>query len=170
MTTPLVPTTGHAVRPSQWFEEWFDTPYYHVLYQQRNDREARRFLDVLHRHFQFQRHHQVLDLACGKGRHARYLRSLGPAVTGIDLSSSSIAEAKQVETLGLSFYVQDMREPFGKGSYDFIINLFTSFGYFEEETDNAKVIGNMAHALKRQGKMVIDYLNPILCGQTDGTI
>lgn len=151
---------GDVIPPPQWFEVWFDSPYYHLLYQQRNEREARHFLDALHGHFHFQTDHKVLDLACGKGRHARYLRSLGPEVTGIDLSVSSIAEAKQFEAPGLSFQVQDMRKPFGMECYDFMLNLFTSFGYFEAENDNVQVIKNMAQALRSQGKVVLDYLNP----------
>lgn len=153
-------STDYIIKQPQWFEEWFNSPYYHLLYQQRNEREAQLFLDALNRNFQFQTNHQILDLACGTGRHARYLHSLGAEVTGLDLSTYSIEIASKFQASGLSFHVQDMREPFGQECYDFVLNLFTSFGYFELDNDNAKVIGNMAQSLKMGGKVIIDYLNP----------
>ena len=123
-------------------------------------REARDFLDALHVYFKFDSSYHVLDLACGKGRHARYLHGLGPEVTGLDLSPSSVDHANQYASAGLSFQVQDMRIPFGYECYDFVLNLFTSFGYFELEQDHQRVINNIAASLKNGGKVLIDYMNP----------
>ncbi|MFN3940966.1 MAG: YkgJ family cysteine cluster protein, partial [Chitinophagales bacterium] len=78
---------------------------------------------------------KILDLACGKGRHSIYLNQLGYDVTGADLSENSIKEASKFANEKLHFKVHDMRIPFEE-KYDAIFNLFTSFGYFENDADN----------------------------------
>src|SRR3954465_14122404 len=118
-----------------WFVSWFDSPYYHILYKDRNYREAQIFMDNLTHYLNLPDHAKVLDLACGKGRHAIYLNQLGFDVLGVDLSENSIAIAKNNENDELHFEVHDMRLPFEQ-KYDAIFNLFTSFGYFENDDDN----------------------------------
>lgn len=144
---------------STWFSDWFDSPYYHWLYKSRDEQEAQFFVDNLFKKMQFLPTHSLLDVACGKGRHAKYLNSKGLYVTGIDLSRESIAEAKQYENDKLQFYVQDMRTTFTQNQYDFVLNLFTSFGYFETETENLSAIQAMSTALKKGGKLIIDFFN-----------
>jgi SAM-dependent methyltransferase len=80
-------------------------------------------------------------------------------VTGIDLSEESIAFARQFEHDFLAFYKQDMRAPFRVNYYDYIFNLFTSFGFFDNDKDHLKAIKNAAKGLKPSGQFVIDYLN-----------
>ncbi|MBC7524978.1 MAG: methyltransferase domain-containing protein, partial [Flavobacterium sp.] len=113
-----------------WYASWFDSPYYHILYKDRNYREAQIFMDNLTRYLNLPEKAKVLDLACGKGRHSIYLNQLGFEVTGVDLSENSILEAKKNENESLHFNVHDMRNPFHQ-KFDAIFNLFTSFGYFE---------------------------------------
>ncbi|UYZ62415.1 class I SAM-dependent methyltransferase [Hymenobacter weizhouensis] len=144
---------------AEWFSTWFDSPYYHVLYQDRNHAEARAFLDKLLLHLHPKPTTRLLDLACGKGRHAVYLSERGYDVTGVDLSPRSIRLAQQHAHEHLRFYVHDMREPLPYGPFDFIFNLFTSFGYFEQEAENVVALRNAAAALQPGGKMVIDFLN-----------
>lgn len=142
-----------------WFESWFDTPYYHILYQNRDFNEAEAFIRALHSRFKFQPHHQILDLACGKGRHSVFLHTLGTNVTGVDLSPNSISEAKKFETKGLEFHVHDMRLPFKPHAFDFVINLFTSFGYFDTDTEHKQTIQSVYENLKTNGMFILDYLN-----------
>ena len=78
----------------QWFESWFDTTYYHQLYAHRDDSEARGFIDRLTQYMLLPETASVLDNACGRGRHAKYLAEKGYHVTGLDLSSASIKFAK----------------------------------------------------------------------------
>ncbi|WP_299706507.1 class I SAM-dependent methyltransferase [uncultured Pontibacter sp.] len=148
----------------EWFSTWFDSPYYHILYSNRDDRDARLFMDNLLAYLHPKPEHKILDLACGKGRHSRYLNEQGYDVTGIDLSEQSIAYAKQFENERLHFAVHDMREVYKPESFDFVLNLFTSFGYFESETENVVALKAVAESLKRGGKLVIDFMN------TDRTI
>ncbi|WP_139925184.1 cyclopropane-fatty-acyl-phospholipid synthase family protein [Hymenobacter sp. DG01] len=145
--------------PTEWFSTWFDSPYYHRLYRERNHEEARAFLGQLLRHVRPRPGARLLDLACGKGRHALYLSEQGYDVTGVDLSAESIRYARQFAHEHLHFYEHDMREPLPTGSFDLVLNLFTSFGYFEQETDNVVALRNAAAALRPGGKLIIDFMN-----------
>jgi cyclopropane fatty-acyl-phospholipid synthase-like methyltransferase len=87
----------------EWFSSWFDSPYYHILYKERDDKEAQLFMDQLSSYLQIQPEHHIMDLACGKGRHAIYLNQKGFEVTGVDLSPQSIAFAKIYENAHLHF-------------------------------------------------------------------
>ena len=93
-----------------WFAHWFDSPYYHTLYKNRDEKEAQTFIDNLVHHLQFPKGSKLIDIACGKGRHATYFNSLGFEVVGIDLSKNSISTAKQFENSSLVFDVHDMRK------------------------------------------------------------
>lgn len=151
-----------SVPPAEWFSTWFDSPYYHRLYQNRDEEEARAFLAQLLAYLHPKPGARLLDLACGKGRHALYLSEQGYEVTGVDLSAESIRHARQFAHEHLHFQVHDMREPLPVGPFDFVLNLFTSFGYFEQETDNVVALRNAAAALRPGGKMVIDFMNTAL--------
>lgn len=141
-----------------WFASWFDTPYYHILYKDRNYREAQIFMDNLTHYLNLPEKAKVLDLACGKGRHSIYLNQLGFDVVGADLSENSIASAKTNENNHLHFQVHDMREPFEE-KFDAIFNLFTSFGYFENEEDNLSTLKAIKDSLTEYGFAVIDFMN-----------
>ncbi len=142
-----------------WFESWFASPYYHILYKERDDREAQFFLDNLISLLKPQPGAKMLDIACGRGRHSVYLNKKGFQVTGIDLSEESIAFDRQFENDKLSFHVHDMREVFKVGEFNFVLNLFSSFGYFDSSEDNSKAIHAHSQALKPGGVLVLDYMN-----------
>lgn len=142
----------------EWFENWFETPYYHILYQNRNSSEAKEFIENLIREISLPAGKKVLDLACGKGRHSVTLARLGFDVTGIDISKSSIQHAKQFEFDHLRFKIHDMRLPLQE-RFDAIFNFFTSFGYFENLNDNLKVLKSVQNMLTPGGIFVLDYLN-----------
>jgi len=104
MSEDAKPATLATQKPTQnWFASWFDTPYYHILYKERNYREAQIFMDNLTHYLNLPEKAKVLDLACGKGRHAIYLNQLGFEVIGADLSENSIAEASKIATVVCSF-------------------------------------------------------------------
>lgn len=141
-----------------WFSSWFDTPYYHILYKERNYREAQVFMDNLTHYLNLPEKAKVLDLACGKGRHSIYLNQLGFDVIGADLSENSIIEASKQSNETLHFKVHDMREAFEE-KYDAIFNLFTSFGYFENDDDNLTTLKAIKNSLSDYGFAVIDFMN-----------
>jgi cyclopropane fatty-acyl-phospholipid synthase-like methyltransferase len=142
-----------------WFVHWFDSPYYHTLYKNRDEKEAQAFIDNLVQHLQIPKGSKLIDIACGKGRHAIYFNSLGFDVVGVDLSPNSIRTAKKGENKNLQFSVHDMRDVYQENSFDVVTNLFTSFGYFEKKTDEQKSINAMASNLKRGGLIIIDFMN-----------
>ena len=147
-----------STNATDWFTSWFNTPYYHILYKERNHEEAEAFMKNLTQFLNIPEDAHILDLACGKGRHSVHLNSLGYTVTGLDLSEESIVFAKQFENDTLHFDVHDMSKSYGK-QFDAIFNLFTSFGYFENEEDNLNTIKAIKSNLKEHAIGVIDFMN-----------
>jgi len=148
------------MKKTDWFTDWFNTSYYHILYKNRNDEDAQLFMRNITKFLQISTNSYILDLPCGKGRHSIYLNSLGYKVTGADLSENSINYAKNFENDSLNFAVKDMRKPLSQ-SYDAIFNLFTSFGYFENDEDDILVLENIKNGLNEHGVMVLDFLNVV---------
>ena len=142
-----------------WFANWFDSPYYHTLYKNRDEKEAQVFIDNLIDYLQIPKGSKLIDIACGKGRHAKYFNKKGMDVVGVDLSQNSINTAKKDENKNLQFSVHDMRENYQENSFDVVTNLFTSFGYFENNKDEQKAINAMANNLKKEGILIIDFMN-----------
>ncbi len=142
-----------------WFKDWFNTSYYHTLYKNRDYTEAANFIDKLIKFLSPPQGAKVLDIACGKGRHAIQLAEKGYDVTGVDLSEESIEEALRFESDTLHFFTHDMRQPFWINYFDFAFNFFTSFGYFETNRENENAIRSIAQSLQKNGIFVMDYLN-----------
>lgn len=142
-----------------WFEDWFDSPYYHLLYNKRDLSEAHRFIDNLLAHLVPKPNSKMLDVACGMGRHSMVLASYGHDVTGIDLSPASIQKAINSNIPGTQFFEHDMRLPFRINYFDHVFNFFTSFGYFKTDREHHNAIRTMVQALKPNGYLLIDYLN-----------
>jgi SAM-dependent methyltransferase len=157
-TSPSEKTSNPGGK-AEWFIDWFNSPYYDLLYKDRDEPEAKKFIDRLLAELKPPPGAFVLDLACGKGRYSRYLAEKGFHVTGLDIAAESIAFAQQFENERLSFFVHDMRHAYRFNYFDFIFNFFTSFGYFETEKDHAKTVGNIAKDLKPDGKFVLDFFN-----------
>jgi SAM-dependent methyltransferase len=142
-----------------WFKDWFNSPYYHLLYNNRDEKEAAAFIDKLLAYLQPAPGALMLDVACGRGRHARYLADKGFDVTGIDLSIESINAARKLERDNLHFFQHDMRLPFRINYFDVVFNFFTSFGYFDTQRDNDNALRMLKNSLKPGGRVVLDYLN-----------
>jgi SAM-dependent methyltransferase len=151
-------TRNSKLETTNWFASWFDTPYYHILYKDRNYREAQIFMDNLTHYLNLPEKAKVLDLACGKGRHSIYLNQLGFDVLGVDLSENSIETANKNTNETLHFRIHDMREPFEE-KFDAVFNLFTSFGYFDNDNDNLKTLIAIKKSLSDYGFAVIDFMN-----------
>ncbi|MEY3739299.1 MAG: hypothetical protein RL544_2077 [Bacteroidota bacterium] len=142
-----------------WFTDWFNSSYYHALYQHRDDTEALQFIHNLLAYLKPIPHAKMLDIACGKGRHSKALFDAGFDVVGIDLSPASINAASSMKTNGLTFSCHDMRETFRNNYFDYAFNFFTSFGYFNSDEEHQLAIQAMSNNLKEGGTLVIDYLN-----------
>jgi SAM-dependent methyltransferase len=142
-----------------WFKDWFNSPYYHQLYFNRDDNEAAAFISKLIGHLKPAPASRMLDVACGKGRHSILLAEKGFDVTGIDLSDDSINEALLSQSDSLHFYKHDMRLPFWINYFDYAFNFFTSFGYFKTRREHDNAIRTIAQSIKKDGTFVMDFLN-----------
>ena len=146
------------MKTTDWFVDWFNTPYYHILYKDRNDDDAQLFMRNITTFLEIPKSTHILDLPCGKGRHSVFLNSLGYKVTGGDLSENSIEAAKRFENDHLKFKLHDMRKPFNN-RYDAVFNLFTSFGYFKDDSEDILTLQNIKNGLTKNGLFVFDFLN-----------
>jgi len=147
------------MKKTEWFSTWFDSPYYHILYKDRDDTEASFFLANLLTHLNPVKDSFILDLACGSGRHSLFLAKQGYNVVGVDLSLNSIIEARKKEQHNTRFFTMDMRDKIDFMKFDYVFNLFTSFGYFKNDEENYKVIEAVKSCLNKDGVYVIDFLN-----------
>ena len=143
----------------EWFKSWFDSKYYHILYKNRNTQEAHFLIKNLVNLLIPDKNSLFLDLGCGSGRHSIELNKMGYKVDGIDLSTKSLEIAKPFENSKLKFIRADFRKLDFENKYDFILNLFTSFGYFDKENEHAQVFKQIFKSLKNNGHFVIDFLN-----------
>ena len=148
----------------EWYTSWFDSPYYHSLYSHRNHQEAADFVSRLINLIQPSKDAHILDVGCGRGRHAIELYRHGFTVTGIDLSHENIKYAKdkaknEKASSALKFMVHDMRNPLDT-QFSNVLNLFTSFGYFKDPKDKIRTLESFRTLLVSNGIGVIDFLNP----------
>ncbi|QSS96889.1 class I SAM-dependent methyltransferase [Psychroflexus sp. ALD_RP9] len=142
----------------EWYKAWFNSEYYHILYNNRNQTEAHAFVKKLFEYLNLPKAAKVLDLACGRGRHAQFIAHLGYDVLGIDLSENNIKFAQTHAHEHLKFKVHDMTIPL-QTNFDAVLNLFTSFGYFESTQQNFNTLKAIKQNLKPNGIGVIDFLN-----------
>jgi SAM-dependent methyltransferase len=143
---------------TEWFEEWFGEDYLR-LYPHRDDADAERAVTLIGRTVGLQRGWRVLDVACGAGRHARAFRNAGARCFGLDLSATLLRMARQVTDAPL--IRADMRWlPVRPASMDLTVNLFTSFGYFEQDAEHTAALNEMISTVRPGGWFVIDFLNP----------
>ena len=144
--------------PADWFEQWFGDEYLR-LYPHRDESDAARAIDLIASHMEGRRVDAVLDLACGAGRHSRLLCDRWWTV-GLDLSSALLKVARR-ESPDAPYVRADMRDlPFAPETFDLSVNLFTSFGYFDDDREHAQVLACVGEATRRGGTFVLDFLNP----------
>jgi len=150
-----------------WYVNWFSSKLYLELYKHRNDDDARNLLNLIQRTIPLKKGDKVLDICCGAGRHSIELARRGFDTTGFDLSKFLISEAKKTfkslpeKNIKSKFLIKDMRHFNFNKSFDAAMNVFTSFGYFESDEENFKVIANASASLKSKGYFVFDFLNGV---------
>src|SRR3954470_16114401 len=142
---------------ADWFEEWFGEDYLRI-YQHRDEAEAEHAIDLIAANLSGRDVDRVLDLGCGAGRHTKVLVERWWTV-GLDLSMALLREARR-ESVDGPYVRADMRElPFADDSFDLVVNLFTSFGYFDDDSEHVRVLSCVAAAMKQGGMLVIDFFN-----------
>ena len=145
---------GYHLHPVAWYKEWFGEEYLE-LYAHRDVGEAEGHIDFVERVLGNTSPNAVLDLACGAGRHTAALRRRGYRALGIDLSRTLLAQSP-----GLPRVAGDMRAlPFVKSTFDWVLSFFTSFGYFETEEENFRVLEEVSRVLTPGGRLLLDIFN-----------
>lgn len=145
---------------TEWYEKSFGEDYL-LVYKHRDVQGAYQEVRKMIAWLNLPEGAEVLDLCCGMGRHSLALADAGYQVTGVDLSEVLLREAKAQDTEGrVQWYQGDMRKVPLEHSYDAVVNLFTSFGYFEEDGEQLKVLREIRRLLKPDGHYIIDFMNP----------
>ena len=146
-----------------WYDSWFGSAAYTLVYGHRDDDEAATMVDLIEQAVAPKPEASILDMGCGRGRHARELARRGYDVTGVDLSAESIADAHAKaaaeELSNVAFQEGDMRDPVCDACFDGVVNLFTAFGYFTDDAENQQALDAMAAAVRPGGWFVQDFLN-----------
>lgn len=148
-----------------WYEDWFNSDGYELVYDDRDLTEAEQLADLIERSVDPEPRAEILDIGTGRGRHARVLARRGYSVIGLDIAEEAIITARErsrnegLTHEQISFVQGDMRLPHFHIRFDGVVNLFTSFGFFEDEDDHQKAISAMVVAIKQGGWLVQDFLN-----------
>jgi len=145
--------------------DWWRTgfgPSYLALYDGYLAERTKVEIDQLEALLRLQPPVRILDLPCGQGRHAIELSRRGYDVTGVDLSPYLLGVARErarASGVRVRWRSGDMREPVAGETFDVVLNLFTSFGYFEEEADDRLVIRAAGAMLQPGGRFVLEVIN-----------
>ena len=142
--------------PAVWFRNWFDENYLQ-LYKHRDENDAQKQINLIINSLNLSKTMRILYLGCGEGRHVSVLNNMGYRVFGLDISRILINKGKK-KYRNLNLIVGDMREI--PGCFDVILSLFTSFGYFDHDIENIKVLLSISSALTKNGWFWLDFLNP----------
>jgi SAM-dependent methyltransferase len=154
---------GRDVDP-RWYDGFFEAEGYHRLARADEAERTRDEVDFVLERLELEPGARVLDLACGRGRHSIELARRGFRVTGVDLSPRSLElahEAVHAAGVEVELVHADMRAIDYDAEFDGALNLFTAFGYFEDEADDRLVLERVARALRPGGGFLLDTLNPL---------
>jgi SAM-dependent methyltransferase len=148
----------------EWWSGFFDDSMAQVLFDQRREREAITEVAGLLRltGLNPKKAPAVMDAACGTGRHSLALAARGFKVTGVDAAGPYVAQAQKRARrakLPVRFETGELRDLARfSGDFDLVLNLFTSFGYYEQAADNLRALKQLAGCLKPGGTLVMELL------------
>jgi cyclopropane fatty-acyl-phospholipid synthase-like methyltransferase len=143
-----------------WWKKYFDDNYL-CLYSY-TEQSAASEVDGIIRMLNISPPAKILDLCCGFGRHSLVLARSGFDVTGIDISQTFLDYAKRKARemdVSIELESRDMRQIHHEEEFDAVINLFTAFGFFDNEAEDQKVLNGVARAMKPDGQFLIDTIN-----------
>ncbi|MGE3107996.1 MAG: class I SAM-dependent methyltransferase [Phycisphaerales bacterium] len=112
---------------------------------------------------------RVLDMPCGPGRHSLELARRGFRVTGVDRTRAYLEEARRradAERLEIEWVHEDMRTFERPGTYNAVLNLYTSFGYFRDSSENLRALQAMHRALRPGGRLLMEVMGKEVLART----
>lgn len=145
-----------------WYDRWFNSPEYISVYKHRDSAEAEKLVNLILKKINPPPLSQIIDLACGFGRHSISFAEKGFNVTGVDLSKTLIEIAQtdsQERKLSIRFIQQDISTLLPSHEYFLAVNLFTSFGYYTEDDKNFQIFSIANGQLTEKGYFVFDFFN-----------
>ncbi len=145
-----------------WYKDWFNSDEYLKVYKHRDEAEAEKLVALIRKHTCIKEGDYILDLACGAGRHSVAFALNGFNVTAVDFSERLLREAKknaEHSGVAINFILSDIRELVLQTRFSLAVNLFTSFGYFETDEENFRLIKKAGEFLLTGGYFVLDYFN-----------
>ncbi len=141
-----------------WYETAFKADYL-ARYAHRSERAGSREVAFLKRVMRLSKGARILDLCCGAGRHCRALARHGYRVVGADLSAELLRSARARDRR-TSFLRADARHlPLQAEAFDGVVNLFTSFGYFDAAREDLALLRGVMRVLRPGGVLVLDFFN-----------
>lgn len=146
----------------EWFKDWFESDEYLEIYKHRDDNDAKKLLKLILNNIEIRNKSSVLDVACGAGRHSLLFAENGFNVTAFDLSKNLLRIAKKKsdeQSLKINFFCGDIRNLALKHNFSLVLNLFTSFGYFESDDENFALFKDAYNYLEENGYFILDYFN-----------
>ncbi|MCF6270238.1 MAG: class I SAM-dependent methyltransferase [Melioribacteraceae bacterium] len=146
-----------------WYKDWFASEFYLKVYAHRNNADAENLFKLILNNIEIPTNAKILDAACGNGRHSIKFAELGYKVIGFDLSKTLLQVAQKSKLKCNStafFFCSDIRNIPIKKTFNLILNLFTSFGYFKTDSENFALVDFASKNLSVGGYFVFDYLNP----------
>ncbi len=147
---------------NDWFKKWFSSNEYLTVYSHRNEDDAENIINLILKELKLKENTRILDAACGAGRHSIILAERGFNVTAFDLSRNLLKIGQQNANelnVDIRFVCSDIRYVAFKSVFDLVLNMFTSFGYFENDYENFLFYKNARSFLNDNGVVVLDYLN-----------
>lgn len=147
---------------SEWFKDWFNSSEYLDVYRHRNEDDANNLINLIIKNVDIKPEASVLDMACGAGRHSIILARKNFNLTAFDLSENLLSIGKknaEKENLSIKFIQSDIREFDSENKFDLVLNLFTSFGYFETDAENFLIFSKAYNLLNENGYFVLDYFS-----------
>lgn len=147
---------------ADWFASWFNSDEYLQVYKNRDSNDASKLVELILQNINLEKNATILDLACGSGRHSILFAQLGYKVTGIDLSENLLSIAKDnsaLLNLKIEFIRKDIRKLKLNSNFNLVLNLFTSFGYFDTDDENFNIFSIAYNHLVGNGFFIFDFLN-----------
>ncbi len=159
MQLPVCNSNWHHIK------QWFNSPYYSILYHYRDQKEANQILDTIEKLIPVSINHTIIDAGCGYGRLAITAALRGYKVIAIDVAEKTISRAQHLAYKykvqnRIKFIVHDFRQPLPGINAHLLINMFSSFGYWTDQTEDQCTLQSFCSMLNYGGWLIIDYINP----------